>query len=216
MTDSSRDEQAKANGADQRETVNSANNAADPVNAGAATGPKPADGAKPVNGAESAGNDAQTRPVENSMEVQLSEAQAKAAEYLDGWQRARAEFANYRKRADQERAEAYGNASVDTLRKILPVIDDFDRAISNVPPDKANDEVIKGFNLIHRKLSNLLEGAGITVINPVGEEFNPKYHEAIGTDESSDVPSGHVTAVLQKGYLYGDKVLRPALVRVAG
>jgi molecular chaperone GrpE len=75
---------------------------------------------------------------------------------------------------------------------------------------------MKGFNLIHRKLTNLLEGSGITVINPVGEAFNPKYHEAIGTDESSDVPGGHVTAVLQKGYLYGDKVLRPALVRIAG
>ena len=215
MTDSSRDEQTKANGTDGRETVNSANSA-NPVNAEAAAGAKPADGAKPVNGAESAGNDAQQAPAEVSLEAQLTDAQAKAAEYLDGWQRARAEFANYRKRADQERAEAYGNASVDTLRKILPVIDDFDRAISNVPQDKANDDVMKGFNLIHRKLTNLLEGSGITVINPVGEPFNPKYHEAIGTDESSDVPSGHVTAVLQKGYLYGDKVLRPALVRIAG
>src|SRR5262249_50826706 len=157
------------------------------------------------------GNEAQTVPAEISMEAQLSEAQAKAAEYLDGWQRARAEFANYRKRADQERAEAYGNAAVDTLRKMLPVIDDFDRAISNVPQDKANDDVIKGFSLIHRKLTNLVEGAGITLINPVGEAFDPKFHEAIGTDESSTVPSGHVTVVLQKGYLYGDKVLRPAL-----
>jgi len=212
MTDSSRDEQTKANGTDQRETVNSAN----PVNAEAATGAKPADGAKPVNGAESAGNDAQQAPAEVSLEAQLTDAQAKAAEYLDGWQRARAEFANYRKRADQELTEAYAYAAVDTLRKILPVIDDFDRAISNVPKDQANDDVMKGFNLIHRKLTNLLEGAGITLINPVGEPFNPKYHEAIGTDESSDVPSGHVTAVLQKGYLYGDKVLRPALVRIAG
>src|SRR5689334_7807373 len=78
----------------------------------------PADGAKPVNGAETTGNETQTVPAEISMEAQLSEAQAKAAEYLDGWQRARAEFANYRKRADQERAEAYGNAAVDTLRKL--------------------------------------------------------------------------------------------------
>ena len=61
----------------------------------------------------------------------------------------------------------------------------------------------------------LLENTGIKVINPVGEEFNPAFHEAIGQDETSDVPSGHISAVLQKGYMHGDKVLRPALVRVA-
>src|SRR5260370_33658794 len=119
MTDPSRDEKTKANGREGRETLTSADTA-DPVNADAATGAKPADGAKPVNGAESAGNDAQQAPAEVSLEAQLTDAQAKAAEYLDGWQRARAECANYRKRADQERAEAYGDASVATLRKSLP------------------------------------------------------------------------------------------------
>src|SRR5688572_25746547 len=152
---------------------------------------------------------------EVSLDAQLTEAKAKAEEYLDGWQRARAEFANYRKRADKEREEAYEVGAVETLRKLLPVIDDFDRAMANVPDEKAADEVIKGFTLIHRKLFSLLENAGIKVINPLGEEFNPAYHEAIGKDESSDAPSGHVSTVLQKGYLYGDKVLRPALVRVA-
>jgi molecular chaperone GrpE len=152
---------------------------------------------------------------EPSLEVQLTEAQAKANEYLDGWQRARAEFANYKKRAEKERDEVYQNAAVETLRKILPVIDDFDRAVANVPPDKADDEVIKGFSLIHRKMLTLLDSAGVKVINPVGEVFDPAFHEAIGRDESSDLESGRVTAVLQKGYVHGDKVLRPALVRVA-
>ena len=152
---------------------------------------------------------------EASLDAQLTEAKAKAEEYLDGWQRARAEFANYRKRADKERDEAYEVGAVETLRKIIPIIDDFDRAIANVPADKANDEIIKGFTLIHRKLVSMLENTGIKIINPVGEEFNPTFHEAIGKDESSDAPSGHVSTVLQKGYLYGDKVLRPALVRVA-
>ena len=78
-----------------------------------------------------------------------------------------------------------------------------------------DNDVIKGFALIHRKLLALLEGAGIKVINPLGEVFNPAYHEAIGQDQSSDVESGHITAVLQKGYMHGDKVLRPAMVRVA-
>jgi molecular chaperone GrpE len=150
-----------------------------------------------------------------SLEVQLTEAQAKANEYLDGWQRARAEFANYKKRAEKERDEIYQNAAVETLRKLLPIIDDFDRAVANVPADKADDEVIKGFSLIHRKMLTLLDSTGVKVINPVGEVFDPAFHEAIGRDESSDLESGRVTAVLQKGYVYGDKVLRPALVRVA-
>jgi molecular chaperone GrpE len=149
------------------------------------------------------------------VEMQLADAQAKAAEYLDGWQRARADFANYKKRAEKEREEAYQVAAADTLRKLLPVIDDFDRAISNVPTEKADDDVIKGFSLIHRKMVSLLENSGIKVINPVGETFNPAQHEAIGQDDSSDVASGHITVVLQKGYLHGDRVLRPALVRVA-
>jgi len=166
-------------------------------------------------GPQSAENVETPVPAENSLETQLSEAKAKAAEYLDGWQRARADFINYKKRSEQERADAYQIASADTLRKILPVIDDFDRAMSNVPADKADDDVIKGFSLIHRKFASLLESTGIKVINPVGEVFNPAFHEAIGQDETSDVPSGHISAVLQKGYMHGDKVLRPALVRVA-
>jgi molecular chaperone GrpE len=152
---------------------------------------------------------------ELSPEALLADAQAKANEYLDGWQRARAEFANYKKRAEKERDEIYQNATVESLRKVLPIIDDFDRAVANVPADKADDELIKGFSLIHRKLLTLLDNAGVKVIDPVGQEFDPAFHEAIGRDESSDVHSGHITVVLQKGYVYGDKVLRPALVRVA-
>jgi molecular chaperone GrpE len=152
---------------------------------------------------------------EPTLEQQLAEAKAKSAEYLEGWQRARAEFTNYKKRADKEREDIFQNAAVDTLNRLLPVIDDFDLAIANVPADKANDEVIKGFNLIHRKLIGLLDSAGIKLINPVGEMFNPAYHEAIGHDANSTVPSGHVSTVLRKGFIYGERVLRPALVRVA-
>ena|ERR1041385_4706680 len=186
-------------------------NASEPVKQGATAGHQ-----EHVNGGPHSAEEAETTvPAETSLDIQLTEAKAKAAEYLDGWQRARADFVNYKKRSEQERADAYQTAAADTLRKVLPVIDDFDRALANVPIDKADDEVIKGFNLIHRKLVTLLENSGIKVINPVGEMFNPAFHEAIGQDESSDVPSGHITTVLQKGYVYGDKVLRPALVRVA-
>ena len=190
-------------------------NESEQVKQGEAAGQPSQQPEQPNGGPQSAESAETTVPAETSLETQLTEAKAKAAEYLDGWQRARADFINYKKRSEQERADAYQNAAADTLRKLLPVIDDFDRALANVPADKAEDEVIKGFGLIHRKMLSLLENAGITVINPVGEVFNPAYHEAIGQDETSDVPSGHISAVLQKGYLSGDKVLRPALVRVA-
>jgi len=155
------------------------------------------------------------KPAEKPLEEQLTDVQTKAAEYLEGWQRARAEFANYKKRADKEREEAYTIAAAETLGKLLPIIDDFDLAVANVPAEKANDDVIKGFGLIHRKFLNLLDNVGIKVINPVGEAFNPTFHEAIGQDENPNVPSGHVTTVLRKGYMHGDRVLRPALVRVS-
>lgn len=166
---------------------------------------------KPANGTASA--EAAVPLV--ALEQQLGEAKAEAARNLDGWQRAAAEFANYRKRIDKERAETYQLATVETLKKLLPVVDDFDRAIQAVPPDKANGLAYDGLALIHRKLLTLLESAGVKVMNPIGEPFNAAFHEAIGQDDGTGKPSGQVTAVSQKGYVYGDKVLRAALVRVA-
>jgi molecular chaperone GrpE len=196
------------------------NQIADAAGAQAPNGAAEANPANSANGkaAEAAGTVAgvaEAAETPKTIEAQLAEAQAKAAEYLDGWQRARAEFMNYRKRADKEREEAFQTASIDMLKKLLPVIDDFDRAVATLPVEKANDELVKGFSLIHRKLAGLLESAGIKPINPTGEAFDPAFHEALGQDDSTGLPSGHVTAVLQKGYIYGDKVLRPALVRVS-
>ncbi len=152
---------------------------------------------------------------QEKQKAELAAAQAQAAEYLDGWQRARAEFANFRKRAEKDLDESYQNATVDMLRKLLPILDDFDRALANLPAGKAEDELFKGFSLIQRKLIALLEGAGLKAFEPKGEPFDPKFHEALGHEETDQVPSGHVSSVLQKGYLYGERVIRPALVRVA-
>jgi molecular chaperone GrpE len=175
-----------------------------------------------ANGAAGAGKHAESNPSTQAngptvaeLQAQLAEALAKSAENLEGWQRSRAEFINYRKRVEKEREEVYQLAAVDTLRKLLPVLDDFDRAVTNVPSDLADHDVIKGFNLIYRKLMSLLENSSVKQVNPVGEAFDPALHEAIGQDDNASVPSGHVTAVLQKGYVFGDRVLRPALVRVA-
>jgi molecular chaperone GrpE len=142
--------------------------------------------------------------------------QAQSQEYLEGWQRARAEFTNYKKRVDRDMKDSYQNAAGDVLKSLIPVIDDLDRAMANIPKDLQGNLWISGVEMIHRKLSRILDDFGVTTIDPTGEVFDPSLHEAIGEDANTDVPSGHVTVTMQKGYKVGERVLRPALVRVAG
>ncbi len=152
---------------------------------------------------------------EVDLQEQLEKARTEAAEYLEGWQRARAEFANYRKRVERERQDVYQDATMSVLKQLLPIIDDLERAMDHVPPEIADHQWVEGIALIAQKFHTLLESNGLEEINPVGEAFDPIRHEAVGMDDHEEIKSGHVTAVLQKGYAYGDKVLRPALVRVA-
>lgn len=143
------------------------------------------------------------------------EAQQEAKTNLDGWQRTQAEFANYKKRVTRERRELFQRASLNTLKELLPVIDDFDRALENVPQDISENPWFDGVAMIQRKFEGLLEKFDIKAIDPTGEPFDPNFHEAIGTDDSGETESGHVAETLQKGYRAGDDVLRLALVRVA-
>lgn len=145
----------------------------------------------------------------------LIDAQKEAQANKDGWQRARAEFANYKKRVERERTEVFQRASLDTLKTLLPVIDDFDRAFDNIPEEINDNPWIGGVSMILRKFENVLEKYEIEVINPAGEPFDPNLHEAVGTEDSDEVESGFVTVTLQKGYKSGNQILRPALVRVA-
>lgn len=143
------------------------------------------------------------------------EAQQEAKTNRDGWQRAQAEFANYKKRVTREKSDLRQHGSRDTLKELLPVIDDFDRALENVPQDISENPWFDGVAMIQRKFEGLLEKFDIKAIDPTGEPFDPNFHEAIGTDDSDEAESGHVTETLQKGYRAGDIVLRLALVRVA-
>jgi molecular chaperone GrpE len=99
---------------------------------------------------------------------------------------------------------------------MLPIMDDFERALQNIPDELKTHPWVSGTALILKKFDKVLEAHNVTIIDPVGQPFNPHQHEAIGTDSSDAYPSGHVTVTLQKGYLSGERVLRPALVRVAG
>lgn len=159
--------------------------------------------------------DTSAAPAVGVTQEAFDDLQSRAKDYLEGWQRARAEFANYRKRVEGQLNESYQNASADTLKSLLPIIDDFDRAITNVPPDLEEHAWVTGTSMIQRKLLKLLEDFGVTPIDPTGQPFDPTSHEAVGVDDGSDAPSGTVTVTLAKGYKAGDRILRPAMVRVA-
>jgi molecular chaperone GrpE len=146
---------------------------------------------------------------------ELEEARAKEAEYLDGWQRSRAELANARKRFQREREQAYSNAKADILTRLLSVVDDFERALETLSDNPSQHTWTEGVLLIHRKLQSLLEQDGVAAIEAVGQEFDPVLHQAITHEHSEEVPCGQVIGELQKGYTMGDRVLRPSMVRVS-
>jgi molecular chaperone GrpE len=146
---------------------------------------------------------------------ELAETKAQEAEYLDGWQRARAELSNARKRFERERDQAYTNAKGTVLAQVLPVVDDFERALETMPENLSDHTWIEGIVLIQRNLERLLAQSGVTAIEAVGQEFDPFLHEALTHEPSETVPAGHVIAELQKGYQMGDRVLRPSVVRVS-
>lgn len=152
----------------------------------------------------------------NEAEAKLAAAEKQAQDNLDGWQRERADFSNYKRRIERELAEARQNATNATLKSLLPVLDDYELALANQPAQLADDAWVEGIIAIQRKFLKILEDYGVEVMDPVGEEFDPTRHEAIGVDTETDAESGTVTQTLQKGYINGDKVLRSALVKVAG
>lgn len=151
----------------------------------------------------------------NTDELMIASLKQEAEKAHDLWQRARADFQNYKRRTEREKADALRKISSDVLSKILPIIDDFERASSNIPEEIQDNAWVSGTLLIQGKFQKLLDEYDIEIIDPVGEEFDPNFMEAIGVDDDTDFESGHVTITLQKGYRNGDRVLRSALVRVA-
>jgi molecular chaperone GrpE len=146
---------------------------------------------------------------------ELEDALVKAQEYLEGWQRARAEFANYKKRVDRDQAHTYQLAAGSVIRRFLEGVDDLERALKNRPRDGEGAAWAEGIELIYRKFLNILEAEGVKRMEAQGKEFDPNLHEAITQEDSAEHKSGYIIEVVQQGYLIGDRVLRPALVRVA-
>jgi molecular chaperone GrpE len=146
---------------------------------------------------------------------QVVAAEQEAAENKQGWQRTAADFANYKRRTDQDREQMIGLANEVLLAKLLTIADDFDRAIEHMPDELRGEGWVEGIAAIDRKLRLLLDSEGLTPIEALGKPFDPHQHEAIKQEETTNVPEGTVTAELQRGYRIRDRVLRPALVAVA-
>ncbi len=178
-----------------------------------APGAESAAGVATETGAEEAAPEYLARIGE--LESALAEERDRAAKLLDQSQRMAAEFQNSRRRLETQVQDEIERASTHLLRRLLPVIDDFDLAFAHVPAEiEAGAAWVDGFRQIQKKLHTVLADEGVEVIPGEGE-FDPSLHEAVSGEPSDDVPSGHIIGTLRAGYTYKGKVLRPALVRVA-
>ncbi len=149
------------------------------------------------------------------LENQVSAENAKVAEYFDGWQRERADFINYKKRIELNQVQAQQNTLATMTRKYLAVMDDLERALKNKPTSGEGLAWSEGIELIYKKLQGILESDGVKEIAADGAMFDPNFHEALTHEDSPAHESGQIIEVIQKGYLIGDRVIRPSLVRVA-
>ncbi|MFP5343731.1 MAG: nucleotide exchange factor GrpE [Candidatus Limnocylindria bacterium] len=152
-----------------------------------------------------------------AVRAELSAAQQQSDEYLGALQRERAEFQNFRRRTTEERQRDLGLAAEDLIRKVLALADDFDLAIDQRPDSIAADPWFEGVSAIDRKLRLLLESEGVTAIEAgPGTAFDPREHDAIANVADTGRPEGEIVEQIRRGYRLRDRVLRPALVAVAG
>ena len=141
----------------------------------------------------------------------LAEEKEKAEGYLANWQRAQADFINYKRRIEQERGEFSKFANATLILSLLPILDDMERAFNSIPPKLAKANWVDGIKFIEHKFRTSLEAQGVTPIEALGKPFDPNFHEAIRQDKGKE---GIVIEEFQKGYMLYDKVLRPTKVVV--
>jgi molecular chaperone GrpE len=145
---------------------------------------------------------------------ELADLQRERDDYKDRWLRKGAEFDNYRRRIERERREQADQAVVDLLQELLMVVDDFDLAL-RVEAGEGAKSYRKGVELIHAKLQDLLRKQGVRGIEALGADFDPNVHQAVSHEASPEHREGEVIGELRRGYMLGDRLLRPAMVKVA-
>ncbi len=151
----------------------------------------------------------------DQLQEQLERAREEAQKNLDGWQRALADYNNLRRRTELERTQMKHEVLGGLVRPFLDVLDDLDLAVRNRPASGTDNGWGEGIELVYRKLLSSLENQGIVQIEALGKEFDPRFHEAIMQEESDEYDSGTVMDVIKPGYMAGERVIRPAIVRVA-
>lgn len=152
---------------------------------------------------------------EEVLEESAEEADGKLQEAVERYQRLFAEFDNFRKRTDKEKAARYDMGAKDVIEKILPVLDNFELALKNVPDDKEASAFAEGMEMIHKQFVKVLEDLGVTPIEAVGKEFDPAFHNAVMHVDDEEAGDNIVMEEFQKGYMYKEHVVRYSMVKVA-
>ena len=158
--------------------------------------------------------DGEQAPNTDELQARIAQLEKESAEHRDSWLRATADYKNFKRRVDQERAELIRSASAGLLLKLLPVMDDMSRALDSAPEEIAATSWYAGIKLIAQKLQTVLESEGVTPIEALGKDFDPNLHEAVIYEAAGDGQEGKVIAELQKGYKLRDRVRRPTMVKV--
>ena len=146
-----------------------------------------------------------------SLKKALADEKEKSEKYLANWQRAQADFVNFKRRNEQERAEVVNYANSTLISNVLPVLDDLERALASVPAEFAESPWVGGIRHIYRKLLSVLEAHGVSAIEAEGKDFDPNFHEAVMSVEGDE---GKVVEETQKGYKLRNRVIRPTKVKV--
>ncbi len=133
-------------------------------------------------------------------------------EIYESYLRLRADFDNYRKRIEKEKAEIYTRSLEDILKKMLPILDNFERAVEAKSEDA--DKIIEGVKMVYEQMTGLLKSEGLEMIDAMDKNFDPEYHHAVMTEQNEEKEDNAVLAVLQNGYVLKDRVIRPAMVKV--
>ncbi|WP_411343228.1 nucleotide exchange factor GrpE [Paenibacillus sp. WLX1005] len=162
-------------------------------------------------------SEAAETPIEEVVSrAELERLQAQADDQTQRLLRAQADFDNFRRRTQKEKEDLAKYASAGLITELIPVIDNFERAMATKPDSPELESFNKGVDMIFRQLSDVLKNTGLTPMESVGQPFNPEFHQAVMQVESDEHEEGTVVEELQKGYILKDKVIRPAMVKVSG
>lgn len=178
--------------------------------------PSPPDAETPQAGATTPETPTAPQEATPDLAAELAREREKATDYMQRWQRAQADLSNYKRRAEQEREQLQKYGALPLYREILMMLDNFQRAFDTLPVELREFSWVQGVALSYLQLESMLRMNGVTPVEiKPGEPFDPAFHEAVTHEETDAYPDGTITAEYQRGYKLYERVLRPALVRVA-